>query len=475
MQYFSHLNKQQEQLQINLLQQTHLGSGPGKPSASAIQQLQQQQQQLVAQMQMTQQALMMGNSLDSANKDSSPTSGSGGGLSRARERHMSETFGSTGSSDGSMKENRPDNNNGVKTEVNGGRERHSSGVGSKRCTSPSSSPSGGGGGAGGSSFSSSSSGHSSAPTEKLFSHGHCHWPGCDASCHDLAHFQRHLCEAHLPDDKSTAQTRVQAQIVSQLELQLAKERDRLGAMMRHLNLEMRGGEVKERLRETNLSSLPPPSHSSPLSSYNPYLQDRTPISERRSPPSLPPPPPRSPSPKRMKRDSPERPPLPTFTLPTSLAAGLGPLPPRLGSSLPVLPPSFASLQPNQPSPLSALTAAVRSPLLSTSTPSSPAAPTSPSPANSIGGVGPIRPKPASSLLDTPRTPVPLPLPHGFDERRGRGDRGNPNLDPAMDIKLNRVFYAENDVRPPYTYAALIRYVSFTSPMLFLPLFLNYRF
>ena len=47
---------------------------------------------------------------------------------------------------------------------------------------------------------------------------------------------------------------------------------------------------------------------------------------------------------------------------------------------------------------------------------------------------------------------------GFDERRGRGDRGNPNLDPAMDIKQNQEFYRHNDVRPPYTYAALIRYV-----------------
>ncbi len=48
---------------------------------------------------------------------------------------------------------------------------------------------------------------------------------------------------------------------------------------------------------------------------------------------------------------------------------------------------------------------------------------------------------------------------GFDERRGRGDRGNPNLDPAMDIQQNSEFYRHNDVRPPYTYAALIRYVS----------------
>ena len=50
---------------------------------------------------------------------------------------------------------------------------------------------------------------------------------------------------------------------------------------------------------------------------------------------------------------------------------------------------------------------------------------------------------------------------GFDERRGRGDRGNANLDPAheMDVPANREFYKHNDVRPPYTYAALIRYVS----------------
>ena len=58
---------------------------------------------------------------------------------------------------------------------------------------------------------------------------------------------------------------------------------------------------------------------------------------------------------------------------------------------------------------------------------------------------------------------------GFDERRGRGDRGNPNLDPAMDLKMNREFYMNNDVRPPYTYAALIRYVSpFDPPLINFP-------
>ena len=41
------------------------------------------------------------------------------------------------------------------------------------------------------------------------------------------------------------------------------------------------------------------------------------------------------------------------------------------------------------------------------------------------------------------------------------DRGNPNLDPEEDLAKNREFYRLQDVRPPYTYAALIRTVSFT--------------
>ncbi len=465
-----------------------MGSGPGKPSVAAMQQLQQQQQQLVAQMQMTQQALILGNSMEAGGKDGAgaPSPLLRGG---ARERHMSENYGSTGSSDGSLKENRPDNNNGLglgavgfKPEhLNGGsRERHSSGTG-KRGSSPSSSPSGGGGGgggAGGNSFSSQSS-TSSVSTDKLYSHGHCQWPSCDASCPDLPRFQRHLVEAHALDDKATAQARVQVQIVSQLELQLNKERDRLGAMMRHLNMEVRGGELRER-------KAPPPhpipaagSSSPPLSSFNPYQVGRSP---------------RSPSPKRFKRESPDdssRSPFPTsspFSLPpgaaaAAAAAGLGPLQHHsqrhggMPASLAAAAASLQQQQQQQQSPLSALTAAVRSPLLSAT--ASPVVSAS-SPANSVGGIGPIRPKPPSSLLDAAKnspsipssspsvgaTALPLPLPPGLDERRGRGDRGNPNLDPEMDIKLNREFYAHNDVRPPYTYAALIRYVSrcFPSPI-----------
>jgi len=49
-------------------------------------------------------------------------------------------------------------------------------------------------------------------------------------------FPRHMNSEHKLDDRSTAQCRVQMQVVSQLELQLAKEKNRLQAMMQHLHM-----------------------------------------------------------------------------------------------------------------------------------------------------------------------------------------------------------------------------------------------
>ena len=52
--------------------------------------------------------------------------------------------------------------------------------------------------------------------------GQCKWTGCDARCDDGTEFQKHMGVEHVLDDRSTAQARVQMQIVSQLELQLQK-------------------------------------------------------------------------------------------------------------------------------------------------------------------------------------------------------------------------------------------------------------
>ncbi|XP_024865985.1 forkhead box protein P2 [Kryptolebias marmoratus] len=70
----------------------------------------------------------------------------------------------------------------------------------------------------------------------LFAHGVCDWPGCEAVCENLSRFIRHLSSEHSLNDRSTAQCRVQMQVVQQLELQLCKERKRLQAMMAHLYL-----------------------------------------------------------------------------------------------------------------------------------------------------------------------------------------------------------------------------------------------
>ncbi|XP_005995275.1 forkhead box protein P1-B [Latimeria chalumnae] len=70
----------------------------------------------------------------------------------------------------------------------------------------------------------------------LYGHGVCKWPGCEAVCEDFQLFLKHLNSEHALDDRSTAQCRVQMQVVQQLELQLAKDKERLQAMMTHLHV-----------------------------------------------------------------------------------------------------------------------------------------------------------------------------------------------------------------------------------------------
>uniref|UniRef100_A0A6I8MY59 Forkhead box P1 n=1 Tax=Ornithorhynchus anatinus TaxID=9258 RepID=A0A6I8MY59_ORNAN len=70
----------------------------------------------------------------------------------------------------------------------------------------------------------------------LYGHGVCKWPGCEAVCEDFQSFLKHLNNEHALDDRSTAQCRVQMQVVQQLELQLSKDKERLQAMMTHLHV-----------------------------------------------------------------------------------------------------------------------------------------------------------------------------------------------------------------------------------------------
>uniref|UniRef100_W5NG64 Forkhead box P2 n=1 Tax=Lepisosteus oculatus TaxID=7918 RepID=W5NG64_LEPOC len=89
-------------------------------------------------------------------------------------------------------------------------------------------------------------------SHSLYGHGVCKWPGCESICEDFGQFLKHLNSEHALDDRSTAQCRVQMQVVQQLEIQLSKERERLQAMMTHLH--MRPSEPKPSPKPLNLVS-----------------------------------------------------------------------------------------------------------------------------------------------------------------------------------------------------------------------------
>ncbi|XP_037334183.1 forkhead box protein P1-B-like isoform X1 [Pungitius pungitius] len=84
----------------------------------------------------------------------------------------------------------------------------------------------------------------------LYGNGMCKWPGCETVFGDFQAFLKHLDGEHTLDDKSTAQCRVQMQVVQQLELQLRKDKERLQAMMAHL----KSSEPKPAAQPVNLAA-----------------------------------------------------------------------------------------------------------------------------------------------------------------------------------------------------------------------------
>ncbi|XP_031335586.1 forkhead box protein P1 isoform X3 [Photinus pyralis] len=188
--------------------------------------------------------------------------------------------------------------------------------------------------------------------QHLYGHGVCKWPGCEVICEDLPSFMKHLNTEHALDDRSTAQARVQMQVVSQLELQLQKERDRLQAMMHHLHMSKQLG-----------------------------------------------------SPEPLKESPP----------PTKITVNT------------VVPPPASSM--------GVLVSTVRSPVLQATAPNVP---------------GPIRRR----ISDKSALSLAGGLPYML-ERAG--------LDVQQEIQRNREFYKNADVRPPFTYASLIRQSIIESP------------
>ncbi|KAI1717772.1 forkhead domain-containing protein [Ditylenchus destructor] len=70
----------------------------------------------------------------------------------------------------------------------------------------------------------------------LLQHGLCSWPQCDHPCNSMAAFLQHLSQVHTVDERSAQQCRQQIELVESLEHKLSKERSRLQAMMQHLHM-----------------------------------------------------------------------------------------------------------------------------------------------------------------------------------------------------------------------------------------------
>ncbi|XP_038067546.1 forkhead box protein P1-like isoform X4 [Patiria miniata] len=217
----------------------------------------------------------------------------------------------------------------------------------------------------------------------LYAHSMCKWPGCETVCDDFQAFLKHLSTEHALDDRSTAQARVQLQVVSQLEIQLAKERERLAAMMAHLHMK--------------------PMESRPEASKN-YLP-----TSKKIPASVP------------KTMALVQPPSVIQAPAFSHLNLLKPL--RHGTpNLPTHPMHMPSPPPqSQPPP-------------TTTTPSSS---TSSVQINIAPGGGPIR--------------------------RRTSEKYGISLGTGIEIYRNADFYKLADVRPPFTYAALIRQAILDSP------------
>ena len=201
-----------QELQLNVLQQTHLMQAGEKVKSSLIlQQLQSKQQQLMAQIQLAQHALTLNMLLQSRESKERGE--------KERDRHRSET---QYSSDGSTKENQNNNNTpalpslpslpspALPAKMNGNRHSSTEDSGGQADTE------------GGS-------------VSLLYSGGLCRWPGCDRECPSQTSWRSHMSLEHGLSDKTTAQARVQMQMVTQLEVQLKMEKARLAAMMKHLH------------------------------------------------------------------------------------------------------------------------------------------------------------------------------------------------------------------------------------------------
>ncbi|XP_071636020.1 forkhead box P isoform X9 [Temnothorax longispinosus] len=392
----------QEQLQLNLFQQTHLLQTADKKKASApLQQLAIQQQQLIQQLQITQRQylLQQGLSLQGHNPSSAGLAPPGDTLpswksepSDTPESHQNSNVSKSNSG-----------LNGILNSIASSRRSEVNGT-----TPMDEKP---------------LDASCNDKVHPLYGHGVCKWPGCEVICEDYQAFLKHLNTEHTLDDRSTAQARVQMQVVSQLEIQLQKERDRLGAMMHHLHMakQMASPEPPKSSESSTGSNLPKLNFSTALMSQPPPnfgVSQVSPVSMSALVSAV-----RSPA---------------GAQLPPSGALGSAPMPPL--STIPNM--SSLPPMPNMPGSMPSMAGPIRRRISDKSALSL---------AGGLYDEGTVRRRVA---VDRSGIDINEGLPYML-ERAG--------LDVQQEIQRNREFYKNADVRPPFTYASLIRQSIIESP------------
>ncbi|CAC5419517.1 FOXP2_4 [Mytilus coruscus] len=228
----------------------------------------------------------------------------------------------------------------------------------------------------------------------LYRQGLCKWPGCDIQCENYKVFFRHINEEHHLDDRSTAQARVQMQVVSQLEIQLTREKELLQEMMRHLHM-------KPNDKNSTVAEVQKPRAPVIISTAATEMPTSPQSTSTLSSLSVP-------SPPKMTS---------VITSPTKILPSL-----HMSASAPPTPVSLVSHPISLP--------IVIPPQLGHTSISKP-------------------PTPQSHSMSQPSTPTSIgPM------RRRVSDKCN--LPISAEIQRNREFYKNTDVRPPFTYASLIR-------------------
>ncbi|KAG1681071.1 Forkhead box protein P1 [Nymphon striatum] len=276
----------------------------------------------------------------------------------------------------------------------------------------------------------------STNTHPLLGHGVCKWPGCEFVCDSYDAFIKHLNSEHQLDDRSTAQARVQMQVVSQLDLQLNKERDRLQAMMAHLHMKPNssaGGTSGPSSLSSSASSPASPEHHSHHHHHLHHHSVRSDsqqalLRQQHSPPHA-----SIPSQLLMK------PTIPNLTAVSTMSQALSITSNNLTNSSPSIgPPPPLSLPGTIPTESSIPSPTLGGALLATSVSNTP------------------------DHLSISRD-ISCSIDMSVDSTIRRRVAERANLDISEEINRNRDFYRNADVRPPFTYASLIRQGIIESP------------